>query len=143
MLWSFHLIGDFLVWKIGNGANVQIGLDPWAGCKWCHYLPSHLTNILHSAGYYFLKDVGNLPVTNLMEQGWLSSYDLGLVENQDIIAWNGYIVTVKANLIRFKDEEDVLVWNQAKSGVYSPKFGYMHLIQEQHDRETEWWWNMF
>ena len=49
---------------------------------------------------------------------------------------------LKASHIRFRNEEDVLVWNQAKPGVYSPKCGYMHLIQEQHDRETKWWWNM-
>ena len=34
VLWFFNLIGEFLVWKVGNGANVRIGLDPWAGCKW-------------------------------------------------------------------------------------------------------------
>ena len=28
VLWSFNLIGDFLVWKVGNGADVCIGLDP-------------------------------------------------------------------------------------------------------------------
>ena len=143
MLWSFHLIGYFLVWKIGNGVNVRIGMDPWVGCKWRHSLPSQLTNFLHSAGYYFLSNVGIVLVTNLMEQVWLSSNDLGLVDNHYITACNSYIAMLKASHIRFRNEEDVLVWNQAKSGVYTPKFGYMHLIQDQHDRETEWWWNMF
>ena len=108
LLWSFHLIGDFLVWKIGNGANVRIGMDLWAGCKWRHSLPSQLTNILHSASYYFLTDVGIVPVTNLMEQVSLSSNDLGLVENQYILAWNGYIAMLKSSHIRFRNEEDVL-----------------------------------
>ena len=102
-----------------------------------------MTDILHSAGYYFLKDVGTLPVTNLMEQGWLSYNDLGLVDNQDIIAWNGYLSILKSNHIRFRNEDDALVWNQAKTGKYSPKCGYMHLILEQQERETAWWWNMF
>ena len=78
-----------------------------------------------------------------MEQGWLSSYDLGLVENHDINSQNGYLAILKASFIRFKDEEDVLVQNQAKLGFYSPKCGYMQLIQENHVMETEWWWNMF
>ena len=51
VIWYFHLIADFLVWKIGNGANVRIGMDPWAGYKWCHCLPSHLIDILHDVGY--------------------------------------------------------------------------------------------
>ena len=88
----------------------------------------HLTNFLHSVGYYFLSDVGIGPVTNLMEQVWLSSNDLGLVDNHYITAWNIYIAMLKANHIRFRNEEDVLVWNQAKSGVYTPKHGYLHLI---------------
>ena len=141
--WSFHLIGYFLVWKIGNGAKVCIGMDPWVGCKWRQWLPSHLIDFLHSAGYFFFKDVGTLTVSYLMEQGWLSSDDLGLVENLDINAWNGYLTILKSSHIRLRNEEDVLVWNEAKSNKYSPKVEQMHLILEQHEREIEWWWNMF
>ena len=99
-------------------------------------LTFNLIDILHSASYFFLKDVGTLTVSYLMEQGWLSSDDLGLVENLDINAWNGYLAILKSSHIRFRNEDDVLVWNQAKSGKYSPKGGYMHLILEQHEMET-------
>ena len=67
VFWSFHLIADYLVWKIGNGANVHIGMDPWVGCKWHHYLPTHLIDILHAACYYFLKDVGTVSVNLFLE----------------------------------------------------------------------------
>ena len=41
------------------------------------------------------------------------------------------------------NDDDALVWNQAKTGKYSPRCGYLHLFLEQHEREIEWWWNMF
>ena len=34
VLWSFDLIGNYLSWKVGNGADVRIGYDSWVGCKW-------------------------------------------------------------------------------------------------------------
>ena len=33
VLWDFDTIGTNLVWKVGNGADLRIGLDPWVGCK--------------------------------------------------------------------------------------------------------------
>ena len=72
VLWSFDLIGSFLIWKVGNGANVRIGLDPWVGCKWRHILPLSLVDKLHFARFYFLKDIGCPGVSLLIEQGWLS-----------------------------------------------------------------------
>ena len=77
-----------------------------------------------------MKDVGTSSVSYLKEQGWLSPAALGLVEDQDINAWNGYLAILKTSHIRLKNDDDVLVWNQAKSGKYSPKGGYLHLILE-------------
>ena len=80
-----------------DGANIRIGMDPWAGCKWRHCLPSHLIDILHSTGYYVLKNVGTLTVSFLMEQGWLSSINIGLVDILDINVWNGYLAILKSS----------------------------------------------
>lgn len=38
VLQSFDLIGQGLAWKVGNGRNVTIGLDPWSGCGQGHLL---------------------------------------------------------------------------------------------------------
>ena len=59
-----------------------------------------------------------------MEQGWLSAEVLGFVGDQEINAWNGYLSILKSSHIRLKNEDDRLVWHQAKSGMYSPKNGY-------------------
>ena len=93
MLWSFDLIGDFLVWKVGNGASVRIGMDPWVGCKWRNLLPPHLIDKLHSVGIFSLKDIGCPGVTYLREEGWISSNILRLEDNQDILCWNGYLAS--------------------------------------------------
>ena len=42
VLWDFDIIGNFLVWKIGNRTVVHIGVDPWIGCKWRHAFPSSM-----------------------------------------------------------------------------------------------------
>ena len=68
VLWSFDLIGNYLIWKVGNGVDVRIVVDPWVGCNWRHILPSSLIDKLHSAGLYFLKDIGYPGVSLLLEK---------------------------------------------------------------------------
>ena len=66
-VWPFDLIGNSLVWKVGNGVELCIGTDPWVGCKWTHLLPSHFLERLHYQGFYFLKDISCPSVSLLME----------------------------------------------------------------------------
>ena len=54
-LWSFDLIGQALVWRIGTGTEVRMGIDPWLGCKWRHFLPVSMIDKLHSVGSFVLK----------------------------------------------------------------------------------------
>ena len=79
-LWPFDLIGNGLVWKVGNGPEVRIGPDPWVGYKWRHLLPSHMLERLHYHGFYFLKDIGCPSVSMLMEQGWISVENVAFVD---------------------------------------------------------------
>ena len=36
----------------------------------------------------------------------------------------------------------MLVWSQSKSGKYTPKVGYLHLIQDMNEVEISWWWKL-
>jgi hypothetical protein len=49
------LVGNWLVWKIGRGEQVLIGLDPWIGCKEAYKLPTHLIHELQRKGYHSLR----------------------------------------------------------------------------------------
>ena len=78
VLWYFDIIGNNIVWKIGSGATVHLGLDPWVGCKWRHHLPSLMIEKLHSYGFFSLKYIGAPGLTCLLEQRWLSAEQIGL-----------------------------------------------------------------
>ena len=84
VLWAFDTIDTNLVWKVGNVADMRIGLDPYVGCKWRHQLPTSLLDKLHSEGIFFLKDIGCPSMTLMCEQGWLFGNTLGLSDPQDV-----------------------------------------------------------
>ena len=65
VLWSFDLIGQALVWRIGTGTEVRIGIDPCLGCKWRHVLPDCMIDKLHSIGFYVIKDIACSSITFL------------------------------------------------------------------------------
>ena len=66
--WALDIIGIFLVWKVGNGNAICIGLDPWIGCKWRHALPEPMMEKLHMAGLYCLSDIALHGMSALMDQ---------------------------------------------------------------------------
>ena len=125
VLWVFDIIGNFLVWKIGNGTVVHIGLDPWIGCKWRHALPSSMIEKLHLAGFYFLSDIGLHGMTALLAQQWFTADSIGFTDPQEIDVWNGYVAILKSSHVRISNDDDALVWNLSKFGQYSPKEGYV------------------
>ena len=81
-----------------------------------------------------------METTYFMGQGWLKVEDAGLVDNNDGILWNAYIILLKSSNITLNNNEDVLVWVFSKDGIYSPKDGYIQLIKEKEGIEQVWWW---
>jgi len=50
MMDAYHLIGDFLCWKIGNGSKVRIGEDPWISGGGGFKLSNGLIEDIHLKG---------------------------------------------------------------------------------------------
>jgi len=38
IIYYFHLVGDWMIWQIGKGDKMQIGLNPWVERKGQHTL---------------------------------------------------------------------------------------------------------
>ena len=49
---------------------------------------------------------------------------------------------LKSSHVRFSNDDDMLIWNQAKSGKYTPKTGYLQLVLDRHMEEVSWWWQV-
>ena len=55
------------MWKIGNGADVHLGMDLLVHYKWRHLLPYPLVDKLHFVGVFSLKYIGAPGLIVLME----------------------------------------------------------------------------
>ena len=52
---SFDVLGDWLVWKLGNGVQIKIGEDPLIGSIDFYQLSLPLLNFLHGKGICYLS----------------------------------------------------------------------------------------
>ena len=99
-----------------------------------------MTDCLHSHGFYYLNDIVNPQTSTFLDQGWLSSDFVGLVDVQDGLIWKGFIAILKVGNIILSGNADELVWIHSKTGKYTPNDGYTQLIKENEDIELIWWW---
>ena len=119
-----------------------IGMDPWVGCKWRHTLPSSLVDNLHNVGLFVLSDIGCPDLYLLDNQEWFTTALIGLTDQHDIICWNEYVGLLKTSHVRLSCDKDLLIWNQSKSGKYTPRAGYLQLMLDRQEEELSWWWKV-
>ena len=97
---------------------------------------------LHTAGIFFLKEIGCPSLTLLSGQGGLSANTIGLSDSLDVICWNDYLAILNSSHVRLTDSKDTLVWNLSKNGKYTPKEGYVHLLHDRFGLDLSWWWKV-
>eukprot|EP00253_Pinus_taeda_P031496 PITA_31496 len=80
-----------------------------------------------------LWHIGNGNLAWLNEQHW----NLPIEWNED---WKRYIQALTETHIRLRAEEDELIWALAKTSQYSPKLGYIKIIDDKkQDIHISWW----
>lgn len=75
---SFKVIEQGLAWKIGNGRNLKIGLDPWIGCNEKYALSPGLIKHLESKSIFTLNQVEKEGQSTMWGQAWKDGEDLGM-----------------------------------------------------------------
>eukprot|EP00253_Pinus_taeda_P001598 PITA_01598 len=127
-----------LAWKVGDGQNVRIGRDPWVGCNASYALSPGPLRHLGNKGIITLNQVEKVGPYSIWGQTWKNAEDLGLNirwHNE----WASYIEELQRSNFRIKNDQDVLLWAQGKTGVYSPKDGYSFLMNKKGWAVPEWW----
>jgi hypothetical protein len=65
VLFFFPIIGEGIVWKVGNGKRVTLGEDPWVGCCLNFEFPLHKLIHLRDRGFYKLGHVADPRLTSI------------------------------------------------------------------------------
>lgn len=65
---TFPLVGNWLVWHVGKGDKVQIGLDPWIGSGGLHRLPSLVIRDLRDKRFDTSRQIASWDRTTLWKQ---------------------------------------------------------------------------
>ena len=140
LLHAIPLIRDNLIWKINDGTQARIGLDPWNGSGGRHILPEALIRHLHSQGIRFIADIADPQHTTIFEQRWktVSQINIPPLWHQE---WLTYISALSESHIRIKQGHDELIWHHSEHGIYTPKSGYLSLISHKVPDSISFWWN--
>ena len=129
----FDLVGSGLVWRIGNGRRVRLGIDPWVGCGRDRVLPEEMRLHLVTRGCLFITDIEDQENSSLWHQGWISAQRLDIHDDLQE-AWEGFIRQLRVTNVRLTNRDDKLVWDYHPSGCYTPKHGYIQLNVLAHNR---------
>jgi hypothetical protein len=77
---AFPLVGNWTVWRIGNGEKVRLGEDPWLGAGNNYKLSPPLLLFLKNKNLRFLSDLNTGFPQIRGRLGWKSAISLDLPE---------------------------------------------------------------
>lgn len=80
VLHSLPLLREGITWRIKEGNEVRIGMDPWVGCGNTHRLSEGLLRHLHSRGIMHIKHISDRENSTFLQQAWESIHTLEIPE---------------------------------------------------------------
>ena len=113
MIWKGFLhtlswLGSGLIWKVGNGKAIRMGLDPIVGLGLPFLLSLDLYEYLEDYGICTLDQARNL--TSCAQNYWFSAANLDL-EGEWKILWDNFNTGLEYGRIRLSDQCDSLLWS--------------------------------
>lgn len=100
-------LGKGLIWKVGNGSSIRLGVDPIVGLGSFFLLPLNLLDYLADYGICSLEHARNQ--TLHAQNYWFLADDLELRGEWKIL-WDNYIRGLEFGRIRLSDNSDSLLW---------------------------------
>jgi hypothetical protein len=73
---NFHILGNWVVWKVGKGNKLLVGEDHWIGCCGKFRLLEASCLSLHEKWITRLRDAATFVVLEIGIQGWKFVEDL-------------------------------------------------------------------
>ena len=131
MIWKGFLhtlpwLGGGLIWKVGNGRAIRLGLDPIVGQGSSFLLPLDLHEYLEDYGISTLDQARKL--TTFAQNYWFSAADLDLDGDWKTL-WENYIVGLEYGRIHLSENCDSLLWSHYQYvGVLTAAQGYECIV---------------
>jgi hypothetical protein len=102
---NLPLIGEGLVWSVGNGTCVRLGEHPWVGYGLEYIILGHIIQHLRDRGYYKLSEIVDLRNTSIWSWGWLIARRIGF-KYEAYHAWRNFLDRLKPSHVRIKNLKD-------------------------------------
>ena len=132
-----------LCWKVGNGKNIKVGIDPIIGIEEDYKLSSNILNYLDDIGYTTLAQIRR-PIWRNRDCSYsLTTKDLGLIIQESTIELEAYVKNLNLAGRRLSMEEDSLIWseNLQTSNIFN-KYAYKVIVQDSSITAHKWWYKL-
>ena len=121
-LLTISWLGKGLIWQVGNGSSIRLGVDPIVGLGSSFLLPHDLRDYLEDYGICTLDHARNQ--TPFAKSYWFSVDDLDLQGDWKII-WENFTRGLEFGRIRLSEHYDSLLWSHNKYvGPLTTAMGY-------------------